>query len=89
MAARGDISALSTADAINQVNIEQYVSLFTRGIEAWTHWRRTKTPDFQLPANAQLTDIIRRYGYPSDELTANENSPAGSKPLDQPMWFEN
>jgi hypothetical protein len=86
---RGDISGLANVDAIFQVNIEQYTALFTRGLEAWTHWRRTKTPDFQLPENAQLTDIIRRYGYPTDELTANENSPSASEALDAPMWFEN
>ena len=89
IASRGSIAGLATNDAINQVNIEQYVALFTRGLEAWTHWRRTKVPTFQLPVQAQLSDIIRRYGYPTDELTANVNSPEASLPLIEPMWFEN
>lgn len=89
VASRGSIAGLSNEDAIERVNIEQYVALFTRGLEAWTHWRRTKTPEFQLPDNAQLSDIIRRYGYPTDELTTNENSPAASPDLIEPMWFEN
>jgi hypothetical protein len=87
--ARGTLSGLSTADAIKRVNIEQYVSLFTRGLEAFTHWRRTKVPNFQLPASANLTDIIRRYPYPTDEISSNTNSPEGSLPLITPMWFEN
>ena len=87
--ARGSIALLSNADAIRRVNIEQYVALFTRGLEAWTHWRRTKVPTFQLPQNALLTDIIRRYPYPTDEISSNENSPEGSLPLITKMWFEN
>ena len=87
--ARGSIALLPNADAIRRVNIEQYVALFTRGLEAWTHWRRTKVPTFQLPQNALLTDIIRRYPYPTDEISSNENSPEGSLPLITKMWFEN
>jgi hypothetical protein len=89
MSSRGSLSGLSDIDAIRRVNIEQYVSLFTRGLEAWTHWRRTKVPDFQLPQNALLTDIIRRYPYPTDELSSNANSPESSLPLTTKMWFEN
>ena len=87
--ARGSITSLTNADAIKRVNIEQYVALFTRGLEAWTHWRRTKVPGFQLPQSALLTDIIRRYPYPIDEISSNENSPDGSLPLITKMWFEN
>lgn len=89
LATRGSITGLSNADAITRVNTEQYVALFTRGLEAWTHWRRTKTPTFQLPVNAQLTEVIRRYPYPTDELSSNTNAPQGSLPLITPMWFEN
>ncbi|RCS27500.1 SusD/RagB family nutrient-binding outer membrane lipoprotein [Polaribacter sp. WD7] len=88
LAARGSISELNINDAIRRVNEEQYVALFTRGLEAWTHWRRTKVPDFQLPTGALLSDIIRRYSYPTDEIVANENSPESSLPLTTPMWFE-
>ncbi|WP_037316787.1 SusD/RagB family nutrient-binding outer membrane lipoprotein [Salegentibacter sp. Hel_I_6] len=87
LAARGSIEGLSTEDAIERVHIEQYVALFTRGIEGWTHWRRTKTPSFMVPENAQLDDIIRRYQYPVSEITSNPNAPS-QMALDSPMWFE-
>lgn len=88
LSARGDISSLSEDKAFEQLYVEQYVALFTRGVEAWTHWRRTKTPDFVLPENAVLTDIIRRYQYPVSELTSNPNAP-NPEALATPMWFEN
>lgn len=66
---------------------EKYVALFTRGIEAWTHWRRTKVPDFQQPEAASVDDIIRRYQVPLSEQTSNPNFP-GVEQLTTPMAFE-
>jgi hypothetical protein len=85
---RGSIAGLSDEEAIQQINEEQYVSLFTQGIEAFTHWRRTKTPQFMQPVDAALTDIIRRYPYPNSEISSNPNAPSVPA-LDKPMWFEN
>lgn len=83
-----NLASVSTSEAIKIVNEQQYVDLFTRGIEAWTHWRRTKTPDFQQPVQAALSTIIRRYPYPASEISSNPNAPT-QKPLTEPMWFEN
>ncbi len=88
IAARGDISGLADAEALNQLYTEQYVALFSRGLEAWTHWRRTKTPDFILPVDAVVGDIIRRIQYPLSELSSNPNAP-DVVPLTTPMYFEN
>lgn len=85
---RGSLDGLSDDEAIRQINEEQYVSLFTQGLEALTHWKRTKTPEFMLPENAALTDIIRRYPYPNSEISSNPNAPSVPA-LDMPMWFEN
>lgn len=85
---RGTLDGLSNANSIKQINEEQYVALFTRGLEALTHWKRTKTPEFMLPVNAALTDIIRRYPYPNSEVASNPNTPP-IPALDKPMWFEN
>ena len=88
LATRGSIAGLSQADALLQINNEQYVALFTRGIEAWTHWRRTGVPNFQIPVAANLSDIIRRYTYPAIEISSNPNAP-DQRQLDEPHWFEN
>lgn len=85
---RGTLDGLTNDKAIQQINEEQYVALFTRGLEALTHWKRTKTPEFMLPVNAALSDIIRRYPYPNSEVSSNPNAPS-IPALDMPMWFEN
>ncbi len=88
LASLPDISGLSTDDALRIIHEQHYIELFSRGIDAWTLWKRTKTPTFELPLNAQLTDIIRRYPYPASETASNSNAPA-QRLLDDPMWFEN
>lgn len=82
-----NLASLSNADALRVVNEQHYVELFTRGIEAWTQWRRTKTPSFQQPVQASLSTIIRRYAYPASEISTNPNA-LPQEPLDKPMWFE-
>lgn len=88
LASLTDISTLPTADALRAIHEQHYIELFSRGIDAWTQWRRTKTPDFELPVGAQLADIIRRYPYPASETASNPNAPS-PQPLQTPMWFEN
>ena len=83
-----NLGTLSQADALRVIHEQHYISLFSRGIEAWTLWRRTKTPDFQLPTDAALNTIIRRYQYPASEVSSNPNAPS-EVPLEVPMWFEN
>ena len=85
---RGSITGLAQAVALRMIHEESYVANFTRGIEAWTDWRRNRVPEFQLPIAAVLTDVIRRYQPPLSELNANPNAP-GVVPLLTPMFFEN
>lgn len=83
-----DLTGLSEAEAYDAINDQHYISLFSRGLEAWTQWRRTKSVDLQQPVEAVISGLIRRYSYPPDELGSNPNTPS-QKPLDAPMWFEN
>ncbi|TVZ26881.1 SusD-like starch-binding protein associating with outer membrane [Gillisia sp. Hel_I_86] len=85
---RGSLDGLTNDKAIQQISEEQYVALFTRGLEAWTHWKRTKTPDFMLPVDAVVGDIIRRIQIPLSEISSNPNAP-DVVPITTPMWFEN
>jgi len=84
------IASLPTIDGpedIEDIQVQQWLDLFERRPEAWTHWRRTKVPDLSAPSNAQLNSIIRRYSYPPDPVARNPNTPT-SKAGDVPMWFE-
>ncbi|MCF6296789.1 MAG: SusD/RagB family nutrient-binding outer membrane lipoprotein [Flavobacteriaceae bacterium] len=76
------------ATAMKKIHEEIYVSNFTRGLAAWTNWRRNKTPNFELPVGAVLNTTIRRYQVPLSEITSNPNAPTTLPELDQPMWFE-
>ena len=86
--ARASIAADTPADALVKIHEEHWISDFARPIEGWTDWRRNKVPDFQLPVQAVLPDIIRRYNYPNSEVNANPNTP-DLLPLEAPQWFEN
>jgi len=68
---------------------EKYVAMFLNP-EAWVDARRHdyNYQDFTLPANAVISNFIRRVGYPVTEQTRNgENVPAISG-LDQKLWWD-
>jgi hypothetical protein len=73
--------------ALQAIHTQQFIDVFERAPENWTHWKRTHFPALPLPEQAVLGDIIRRYPYPPAELSANPNAPS-QIPLDTPMWFE-
>lgn len=81
-----DLQSLSDADALEAIQTHQWLDLFERHPENWTHWRRTKTPDLQLPVQATLGKIIRRYQYPPDPLASNPN--ISQQQMGEDMWFE-
>ena len=82
-----DLSTLTEDEALDFIQTQQWLDLFERHPENWTHWRRTKVPALQAPTNAQLGTIIRRYEYPPGPASTNPNLPATKQP-DVPMWFE-
>jgi len=88
---RATITGDATAVALTKIHEELYTSNFTRGLAAWTNWRRNKVPNFEIPIGTALSDtsIIRRYQIPLSEQTNNPNAPTTLPALDAPMWFEN
>jgi len=86
---RASITADDNVTALRKIHEELYTSNFTRGIAAWTNWRRNKVPNFELPFGAVLNTTIRRYNIPLSEQTSNPNAPTTLPGLDVPMWFEN
>lgn len=82
-----DLSSLPQAEALEFIQTQQWLDLFERHPENWTHWRRTKVPELEAPSNASLGTIIRRYTYPPGPASTNPNLPPTRQP-DTPMWFE-
>lgn len=82
-----DLASLSDQEALEFIQTQQWIDLFERHPENWTHWRRTKVPALEAPDNAILGTIIRRYEYPPGPASTNPNLPATEQP-DTPMWFE-
>lgn len=71
---------------LEDIQLQQWIDLFERNPEAWTHWRRTKVPNLSPPSTAALETIARRYPYPPDAVTANPN--VSQQNPSEPMWFE-
>jgi len=82
-----DLSSLSNQEALEFIQTQQWIDLFERHPENWTHWRRTKVPALEAPDNAILSTIIRRYEYPPGPASTNPNLPP-TQQSDVPMWFE-
>lgn len=87
MASLPDLTTLTTVEALDFINDQHYISLFGNGLEAWNLWKRTKSVDFDVPANSGAVDVIRRYTYPTNEAGSNPNTPEGVT-IETPMWFE-
>jgi hypothetical protein len=82
-----DLASLSDQEALEFIQTQQWIDLFERHPENWTHWRRTKVPALEAPDNAILGTIIRRYEYPPGPASTNPNLPP-TQQSDVPMWFE-
>ncbi|NBC04967.1 MAG: SusD/RagB family nutrient-binding outer membrane lipoprotein [Bacteroidetes bacterium] len=83
-----EFNAGSTGDKVRILQEQHFIDVFEKCPENWTLWRRTKTPELQLPQNAQLGALIRRLPYPSTEASSNPNIPDPMPTRDEPMWFE-
>ncbi len=99
--ASGDIGSFLAEKALNanqstaleQIATQNWIGLFTQGVEAWNEWRRTGYPELDPAAEADLNEIPSRYNYPTLEAslnTANYNdavSAQGTDNLTTPVWW--
>lgn len=53
---------------------QAYLAFYTRGLEAWTEWRRLDYPVFAMPPNPFTDTIPKRYIYPINEQTLNPDN---------------
>lgn len=81
------LASLPDNPTVQDVWAQQYIEVYDRSPENWTQVRRTHYPSLEVPNEARLGEIIRRWPYPPDERAANPNVPA---PIGEttPMWFE-
>lgn len=82
-----DISAMTTADALNEILEEHYVTLLCRGVEVWTHVRRNNVPALTAPASALFANIPARYLYSNEETSSNEFITNDGLTRETPLWF--
>lgn len=81
--------------ALEQIGRQNWVALFSQGIEAWNEWRRTGIPALTPAAEGDLNQIPSRYNYPSTEYSINKiNVEAavasqGADNLTTPIWWMN
>lgn len=73
---------------VEDIQLQQWITLFERQIDVWTHWRRTKVPDLDPAAGAVTPNNIipRRYDLPDAATSANPN--LSGRQIITPMWFE-
>ncbi|MFK5957937.1 MAG: SusD/RagB family nutrient-binding outer membrane lipoprotein [Lutibacter sp.] len=84
-----------TATALKQIAEQNWVALFSQGVESWNEWRRTGYPVLSPAAEADLNQIPSRYNYPTTENSINKANldaavaAQGPDNLTTPVWWMN
>jgi Starch-binding associating with outer membrane len=93
----GNTSSLSgtSSIALKQIAEQNYLALFSQGVESWNEWRRTGFPELTPAFEADLNEIPSRYNYPTLESSLNTTnyndavSAQGADNLTTPVWWMN
>lgn len=88
-----DLSTVDEQTALKNLHMQQWIDLMDRPFEAFVQWRRSGSegneyPALEVPATAITKDLIRRWDYSPEEMTANPNSPKSNPNLWDKMWFD-
>ncbi|HNP18103.1 MAG TPA: SusD/RagB family nutrient-binding outer membrane lipoprotein [Fulvivirga sp.] len=83
------------ANALVNIATQNYLALYSQGVEAWTEWRRTKIPVLSpaIDPKGGINEIPSRYFYPTDEQTLNSanysaaSAEIGGDQLTTKLWF--
>jgi hypothetical protein len=55
-----------------KLGTQSWIANYTKGLEAWTTWRRLDYPVFNVPENwTSVMDIPTRFTFPIEEQTLN------------------
>jgi hypothetical protein len=62
-----------------KIGTQAYLAFYTRGLEAYTEWRRLDYPIFNIPpAITEYSEIPKRFTYPVNEQTLNPDNYAAA-----------
>ncbi|MDO9039399.1 MAG: SusD/RagB family nutrient-binding outer membrane lipoprotein [Lutibacter sp.] len=66
--------ALSTTQtqALEQIATQNWIALFSQGVESWNEWRRTRYPLLTPAVDGAFNQIPYRYNYPTTESSINK-----------------
>jgi hypothetical protein len=70
--------ATATGTWKQKIGEQAYLSLYNRGFEAWTSYRRLDFPVLTAPADAVISVVPKRYTYPAAEQTLNATNNAAA-----------
>jgi hypothetical protein len=91
----GKLLQSNQATALEQIGRQNWVALYSQGVESWNEWRRTGYPALSAAAEADLNEIPSRYNYPTSEGSINKAnydaavSIQGIDNLTTPVWWMN
>lgn len=70
------VALTSTAADLQKIQLQQYISFYPDGVQAWSNWRRTGVPALTPTPNAigSSKQIPRRYTYGPNEYNLNSAS---------------
>lgn len=86
IAAHGTLAG-TQSDMLGQIMYEKYVALFLQ-TESWTDWRRTGLPALSPNPDGVISQIPRRFIYPTNENVYNPNCPQNSTLLAPGLWWD-
>ena len=66
--------ATATGTWKQKIGEQAYLGLYNRGFEAWTSYRRLDFPVLNAPADAEISEVPKRYTYPAREETLNSTN---------------
>lgn len=66
--------ATATGTWKQKIGEQAYLALYNRGFESWTSYRRLDFPVLVAPADAEISEVPKRYTYPAREETLNSTN---------------
>ena len=88
-----DLNTLTQEKALYEIHMQQWIDLMDRPLEEFIQWRRSGTsgnevPTLTVPEESTSRELIRRWEYSPEELTANPNAPKESPKIWEKLWFD-
>ena len=88
-----ELTTVTPENALYEIHMQQWIDLMDRPFEEFVQWRRSGTagnevPTLQVPEDATSKELIRRWEYSPEEMTANINAPKESPKIWEKLWFD-